>query len=79
MNVSRSNAGDEKNAMKTSAMNDAAEIASPCISVCKLTAQNICSGCGRSIAEIGAWRDLSVEAKRAVLVVARERRKSMAV
>jgi len=58
-------------------MSDTLAIASPCISVCKLNAQNICSGCGRSVAEISAWRDLSSEAKRIVIERARERRLAM--
>jgi hypothetical protein len=28
---------------------------SPCILVCKLTADNVCRGCGRTLEEIGGW------------------------
>jgi predicted Fe-S protein YdhL (DUF1289 family) len=51
-----------------------AAIASPCIAVCRLAADGICEGCGRSIDEIAAWRGLSVADKRAVLDAAGARR-----
>lgn len=35
----------------------------PCIGVCELDAQNVCSGCHRSSAEIGAWSGMT-EAER---------------
>ncbi|HEX2113041.1 MAG TPA: DUF1289 domain-containing protein [Alphaproteobacteria bacterium] len=42
--------------------------ASPCISICRLDpATQICTGCGRTIAEIAAWPNLS-EAERAAIV-----------
>lgn len=31
------------------------DIASPCVGVCRLDEQSICTGCGRSIAEIAEW------------------------
>jgi predicted Fe-S protein YdhL (DUF1289 family) len=53
---------------------DDAAVASPCIAVCRLAADGICDGCGRSIDEIVAWRDLSVAGKRAVIATAQARR-----
>jgi len=42
-------------------------LASPCIGVCSLDeASGWCLGCGRSGAEIGAWRDLGVDRRQAV-------------
>jgi predicted Fe-S protein YdhL (DUF1289 family) len=41
---------------------------SPCVKLCILDAAGICEGCGRSIAEIGAWSG-ATEAERAAVVV----------
>jgi len=43
------------------------DVKSPCIGVCALDARDICIGCYRSAAEIGAWTVLTNEEKRAVL------------
>ncbi|MGB0342817.1 MAG: DUF1289 domain-containing protein [Parvibaculales bacterium] len=41
---------------------------SPCIGVCAVSARaGFCIGCGRKLAEIGGWRGLSDDEKRAVL------------
>jgi predicted Fe-S protein YdhL (DUF1289 family) len=49
-------------------------VASPCIAICRLAADGICDGCGRSIDEIVAWRELSGAERRAVVEVAAARR-----
>lgn len=42
--------------------------ASPCISVCRLDpATQICTGCGRTIAEIAAWSGLSDDERKAIV------------
>ena len=42
--------------------------ASPCVSVCRLDpATRICVGCGRTIAEIAAWPNMSDAERRAVM------------
>ena len=42
---------------------------SPCINVCVIhPIARICAGCYRSIEEIGAWRGMTPEARRAVMV-----------
>jgi predicted Fe-S protein YdhL (DUF1289 family) len=42
---------------------------SPCIGICQLDpTTNHCRGCGRTIAEIAAWPDLSDDARRAILM-----------
>jgi predicted Fe-S protein YdhL (DUF1289 family) len=45
----------------------AADVPSPCISVCKLdSATDFCEGCYRTLDEIAAWGRLDDESKRAV-------------
>ncbi len=45
-----------------------ASTTSPCIGVCQLdAARQICRGCGRTIAEIAAWPNLSDDERRAIL------------
>jgi len=39
---------------------------SPCIKVCQLDAQNVCVGCGRTLAEIAEWSRMSAETQRIV-------------
>jgi predicted Fe-S protein YdhL (DUF1289 family) len=49
---------------------------SPCISVCVLDENNICSGCYRSAEEITDWYMASAEQKRETLRRAIERREA---
>jgi len=42
-------------------------VKSPCISVCKLDACNVCIGCWRTLDEIAAWSALNDRQKAAVL------------
>ncbi|MBX7199181.1 MAG: DUF1289 domain-containing protein [Rhodospirillaceae bacterium] len=52
-------------------------IASPCIGVCTVDrARNICIGCLRTLPEIGAWRAMTLEQKRAVVAACEERAKT---
>ncbi|PJI92237.1 hypothetical protein BC777_1082 [Yoonia maricola] len=45
-----------------------AEIDSPCVKVCVIEPKSrLCTGCLRSIDEIGAWSGMSVEARKAVM------------
>ncbi|HBX55982.1 DUF1289 domain-containing protein [Pseudomonas sp. UBA2684] len=46
-----------------------AGVKDPCISICKFE-REICVGCGRSKAEIKAWKALDKPARRAVLAEA---------
>ena len=42
--------------------------ASPCVQVCVVDpVSGLCIGCGRTLAEIAAWRDLDADAQRAIL------------
>ena len=44
------------------------EIESPCVKVCVIHPESrLCTGCLRTIDEIGAWSKLSPEARRAVM------------
>ena len=45
-----------------------AEVESPCIKICVIEpTSRLCTGCLRSIDEIGAWSRLSAEARKAVM------------
>ena len=45
-----------------------AEVASPCINVCRMDpASGYCEGCRRSLEEIACWSAYSADEKRAVL------------
>lgn len=52
-------------------------IDTPCEQVCKLNPYGICTGCGRSIEEITAWRHLSVADKQSVNELAKIRLKTI--
>lgn len=44
------------------------EVDSPCIKICVIHPQSrLCTGCLRSIDEIGAWSTMSPQARRAVM------------
>lgn len=51
-------------------------IDSPCINVCRLDAQRVCTGCGRTIDEIAGWRGMSDAERRVVVARAAERRRN---
>lgn len=62
------------------------KILSPCTGVCTIAAQDAplaghCIGCGRSLDEIGNWRDLSDDARATVMATlpGRLRRAGLAV
>jgi predicted Fe-S protein YdhL (DUF1289 family) len=51
-------------------------VASPCISVCSVDAvTKMCIGCLRTLQEIGAWRSMTPEQKRACVAATEERAK----
>lgn len=43
------------------------EVASPCIGVCALDANDICEGCFRSVSEITRWAGMEQDEKRRVI------------
>lgn len=53
-------------------------VESPCIGVCKLDSQSICTGCGRLLGEIAEWSQASDSRKRIVIELATQRRAAMA-
>jgi len=48
-------------------------VRSPCISVCALDEQDICTGCQRTAVEITRWGRMSNDERRAVLKLTHER------
>ncbi|WP_449434637.1 DUF1289 domain-containing protein [Pseudomonas putida] len=42
-------------------------VASPCVSICALDEQDICTGCQRTVAEISRWGRMDNPERRAVL------------
>ncbi len=42
-------------------------VESPCVRICKLSANNVCIGCGRTVEEIAKWTVLTDHEKQAVL------------
>jgi predicted Fe-S protein YdhL (DUF1289 family) len=43
-------------------------VASPCVHLCSIDqASGLCAGCGRTLAEIGAWMRLSGEERHAIM------------
>ncbi len=55
---------------------NAEEPQSPCVSICVLDEMDICEGCYRSAAEITDWFMASVEEKRRIIELARQRREA---
>ena len=52
-------------------------IASPCISVCTVDKRRgLCIGCLRTLDEIGGWRTMTLEQKKAVIEACAERAKA---
>ncbi|MBV4533133.1 DUF1289 domain-containing protein [Pseudomonas sp. SWRI107] len=48
-------------------------VASPCVSVCALDEQDICTGCQRTVDEITRWGSMDNQQRRAVLTLCHER------
>jgi predicted Fe-S protein YdhL (DUF1289 family) len=49
------------------------------VSVCALDADDVCTGCYRTVDEITRWQGLDDESRRAVLVATRERMRAAGV
>jgi predicted Fe-S protein YdhL (DUF1289 family) len=57
------------------AFNSSDDVHSPCVSICTLDATgDYCTGCFRTLDEIGQWARLSVDQKRAVIACLPARR-----
>ena len=50
---------------------------SPCVKICELNGDGVCVGCGRTIKEIGGWREFSEARKAEVVATARRRLEAM--
>ncbi|MDA0795353.1 MAG: DUF1289 domain-containing protein [Proteobacteria bacterium] len=48
-------------------------VVSPCVSICALNDDDVCTGCFRTIAEIRGWSYLCAEQKKYVLLLCNER------
>ncbi|RMR15227.1 DUF1289 domain-containing protein [Pseudomonas syringae group genomosp. 3] len=51
-------------------------VRSPCVSICALDEQDICTGCQRTVSEITQWSRMSNNERRAVLGLCDERAKA---
>jgi predicted Fe-S protein YdhL (DUF1289 family) len=59
-------------------LNDMDLIASPCVGVCTVDrARGICIGCLRTLQEIGAWRNMTLDQKRATVAACEQRAKTV--
>lgn len=57
---------------------DDAGVASPCVSVCVVDKSlEMCIGCLRTLKEIGAWRTMTPEEKKATVAACTERAKTI--
>lgn len=51
-------------------------VRSPCVNVCALDDNDVCTGCQRTVAEITRWSRMDNEERRSVLALCHERAKS---
>ena len=51
-------------------------VSSPCVSVCALDDEDVCTGCYRTLKEIGEWSEMDNSRKREVIVLANQRCRS---
>jgi len=55
-----------------------AEVASPCVNVCRMdAASGYCEGCRRSLEEIASWPEYTAAEKRAVLALLPVRKQTL--
>jgi predicted Fe-S protein YdhL (DUF1289 family) len=53
-------------------------VTSPCVSICTVDrALGLCIGCLRTLQEIGSWRAMTLDQKRATVLACEERAKTM--
>lgn len=51
-------------------------VRSPCVSICALDDDDLCTGCQRTVQEITDWSRMSNDQRREVLVLCHERAKA---
>ena len=54
-------------------------VASPCVNICALDDDDVCTGCQRTVAEITRWSRMTNVERRQVLVLCHERAKASGV
>ncbi|MFJ4141540.1 DUF1289 domain-containing protein [Pseudomonas sp. NPDC089734] len=54
-------------------------VRSPCVSICALDEDDICTGCQRTVSEITGWSRMSNDERRAVLRLCDERARASGV
>lgn len=54
-------------------------VASPCVNICALDDDDVCTGCQRTVAEITRWSRMTNAERRDVLVLCHERATSCGV
>ena len=54
-------------------------VTSPCVNICALDDDDVCTGCQRTVAEISRWSRMTNLERRAVLMLCHERAKSSGV
>lgn len=52
------------------------DVQSPCVSICALDENDVCVGCYRTGVEISRWGGMSVDEKRDVIALVKEREKA---
>ena len=52
-------------------------VKSPCVKICKVTLNNLCDGCFRTIEEISNWSSYSDIEKEIIIFSSNERKKSL--
>lgn len=52
---------------------DERPVASPCVSICALDEQDICTGCQRTVSEITRWGRMDNQERREVLKLCHQR------
>ncbi|WP_434701629.1 DUF1289 domain-containing protein [Pseudomonas sp. D1-36] len=51
-------------------------VPSPCVNICSLDDDDVCTGCQRTVSEITQWRKMSNDERRSVLALCHERAKA---
>ena len=52
-------------------------VKSPCVKICKVTSNNLCDGCYRTVEEISNWSSYSDKEKEIIIFSSKERKKSL--
>jgi predicted Fe-S protein YdhL (DUF1289 family) len=61
-------------ALAAESPDEAAPVASPCTGICALDRNDVCQGCGRTLAEIASWAAAPPDLQRTIAAAAAARR-----